>query len=114
MVPAQRVALVVVAQHTCVEDLWDVAEAGDLVGAWAAGEELACTCPEGLFDCEKALALDKGAFDLAIVYGGVYGVAHILRVGLVISGWENGGWAYHHDVRSQHCVISGEQVELDF
>ena len=68
MVPAQRVALVVVSQHTRVEDLRDVAEAGDLVGAWAAGEELACACPEGLFDCEEALALDEGAFDLAVVY----------------------------------------------
>jgi hypothetical protein len=79
MIPRQGVPVVVVAQHARVEDLRDVAEAGDFVGSRAAGEELAALGPEGFFDGEEALALDEGAFDLAVVDGGVDGVADILK-----------------------------------
>jgi hypothetical protein len=34
--------------------------------------------PEGFFDGEEALALDECAFDLAVVDGGVDGVADVL------------------------------------
>jgi hypothetical protein len=40
---------------------------------------LAALGPEGFFDGEEALALDEGAFDLAVVDGGVDGVADILK-----------------------------------
>lgn len=78
MVPVELVALVVVAEHGGVEDLGDVGEAGDLVGAGPLGEELAVARPEGFFEGEEALALDEGAFDLAVVDGGVDGVSGVL------------------------------------
>jgi hypothetical protein len=78
MVPGQWVPVVVVAQQRRVEDLRDVAEAGDLVSARPAREELAVARPEGFFEGEEALALDEGAFDLAVVDGGVDGVADVL------------------------------------
>jgi hypothetical protein len=49
MVPGQWVPVVVVAQQRRVEDLRDVAEAGDLVSARPAREELAVARPEGFF-----------------------------------------------------------------
>jgi hypothetical protein len=78
VVPSQGVAVVVVAQHACVEGLWDVAEAGDLVGAGPAGEELTRLGPEGFFEGEEAEALDEGAFDLAVVDGRVDRIADVL------------------------------------
>lgn len=78
MVPIELVAFVVISQHGGVEDLRDVAEAGDFVGSWALCEQLAVGVPEGFFEREEALALDEGAFDLAVVYSGVYGVACVL------------------------------------
>ena len=61
-----------------VEDLGDVAEAGDLVGSRPAREELARgAVPEAFFRGEEALALDEGAFDLAVVDGRVDGAADV-------------------------------------
>lgn len=72
MIPIQRLPVVVIAQHARVEDLRDIAETGDFVGSGAAGEEVAgAGVPEGFFGCEEAETLEEGAFDLAIVYGGV-------------------------------------------
>ena len=114
MVPVQLIAFVVVAQHGGVEDLRDVAEAGDFVGARTLGEELAVSLPEGFFECEEALALDEGAFDLAVVYGGVYGVACVLEgVSILMMEGREGG-AYHEDICPQHCVVSSKEVELHF
>jgi hypothetical protein len=79
MIPIELIALVVVAKHCSVEDLRDVAKPGDFVGSGTFGEKLAVAGPEGFFEGEEALALDVGAFYLAVVYGGVYGVACILR-----------------------------------
>jgi hypothetical protein len=90
MVPVQFVAFVVVSQHGGVEDLRDVAEAGDFVGPWPFCEELAVGVPERFFEREEALALDEGAFDLAVVYGWVYGVACVLE-GVRIGEVEGGG-----------------------
>lgn len=89
MVPTQRLAVVVVSEQRGVEDLWDVGEAGDFVGSRAAGKELAVARPEGFFKSEEALALDEGAFDLAVVDGGVDGVADVL-FSVSMSYWEEG------------------------
>jgi hypothetical protein len=78
MVPIKLVALVVISKHRGVEDLGDVAKAGDLVGSGTFGEELAVAGPESFFKGEETLALYVRAFYLAVVYGGVYGVASIL------------------------------------
>jgi hypothetical protein len=78
MVPRQRFAPLVVLQHRRVEDLWYAAKARDLVGAWATRGELATARPEGFFGREEADALDEGAFDLAVVDGGVDGITNIL------------------------------------
>ena len=68
-----------VLEHADVELLRDVAEAGDFIRAGAAGEELAAgAVPEAFFGGEEADALDEGAFDLAVVDGGVDGAADIL------------------------------------
>lgn len=83
MVPGQGCTVVVVVEKAGVEYLRYVAEARNLVGAGAAGEELACACPEGLFDGEETLALDEGAFDLAVVDSRVDGVADVLETQLV-------------------------------
>lgn len=61
-----------------------VSEARDFVGSWSAGEELAVAGPEGFFEGEETLALDEGAFDLAVVDGGVDGVADVLFHALAI------------------------------
>ena len=72
MIPAQRVTLVIITQHASVENLRDIREAWYFVGSGPAGEEGAgAGCPEGFFDGEEAEALEEGAFDLAVVYGGV-------------------------------------------
>ena len=80
MVPRQRVAVVVVAKHTGVEDLRNVAEAGDLVCSGTPSEELAVPSPECLFDGEETLALDECAFNLSVVYRWVDGVSDILKL----------------------------------
>jgi hypothetical protein len=83
MIPVELVAFIVVAQHGSIEDLRDVAEAGDFVRAGPLCEKLAVGVPEGFFEREKTLSLDEGAFDLSIVYGWVYRVARVLRKMLV-------------------------------
>jgi hypothetical protein len=79
MIPIELIALVVISKHRGVEDLGNVAKAGDFVGSGTFGEELAVAGPEGFFEGEETLALYVRAFYLAVVYGGVYGVACILR-----------------------------------
>jgi hypothetical protein len=69
-----------VAQHTRVEDLRDIAEARNLVRAGTTGVELAIAGPERLFEGEETLALQESAFDLAVIDGGIDGVAYILLV----------------------------------
>lgn len=78
MVPRQGFTVVVVAEQARVEDLRNIAEARDLVCAGPAGEELAGASPERFFDGEEALALDEGAFDLAVIDCGVDRVADVL------------------------------------
>jgi len=80
VVPRQRVTVVIVAKHTGVEDLGDVAEAGDLVCTRPSSEELAVSSPECLFDGEETLALDECAFNLSVVYRWVDGVSDILKL----------------------------------
>jgi hypothetical protein len=71
MMPRHWLPFAIVSQHRHVEDLRDIAETRDLVGSRTAGRELAICVPERFFDGEEALALDEGAFDLAVVYCGV-------------------------------------------
>lgn len=76
----------------------DVPEAGDLVCAWAAGEELTgVPLPEGFFDGEEALSLDESAFDLAVVDGRVDGASDV-----------------HLEVGADCGVVAGETVDFDF
>ena len=66
-------------EHANIEDLRDVSETGDLVVAGPAGEDLAITTkPQRFLSGEKALALDKRSFYLAVIDGGVDGAADIL------------------------------------
>jgi hypothetical protein len=78
MMPRQWLAVKIVAQQRDVEDLGYVCEARDLVGTGPLCVELAGGRPEGFFDREEALALDESAFYLAVVDGGVDGVAYVL------------------------------------
>lgn len=79
MIPGKRVAVIIIAQHGGVEDLGDIGEAWYFVGSGAAGYEGARVGgPEGFFEGEEAEALEEGAFDLAVVDGGVDGVAYVL------------------------------------
>lgn len=80
MVPRQRVAVVIVAKHTGIEDLWDIAEARDLVCTRTPSEELAVSSPECLFHGEETLALDECAFNLSIVYRWVDRFADVLQL----------------------------------
>jgi hypothetical protein len=51
--------------------------------------------PQRLFDGEKPLALDEGAFDLAVIYGGVDRSPHV-----------------HLDVDTQHLMLARQEVNL--
>lgn len=84
-------------QEINVELLWDIREARDLVGAGPAREELPGLGPEGFFHGEEAQTLDEGAFDLAVVDGGVDGAADV-----------------HFDVSAEDGVGAGQDVKLDF
>lgn len=63
--------------------LGDIAEAWYFVGSRATGVQLARLGPESFFKGEEAETLDEGAFDLAVVYGGIDGLAYVLHAGLV-------------------------------
>lgn len=66
-----------------VEDLGNIPETRNFVVPWSLGEDLTGgTVPEGFFCSKQALALDKGAFDLAIVDCWVDAAAYVhLNIG---------------------------------
>lgn len=79
MIPRKRSAFVVVAQHTSVEDLWDVTKTWYFVGSGPTGEELSGSGPESFFHGEETLTLNEGAFNLAVVDGRVDRIADVLQ-----------------------------------
>ena len=58
-------------EQTDVEYLPDIRKSSDLVGSGPTGEELAILLLQCFLYREEALALDEGAFDLAVVDGGI-------------------------------------------
>lgn len=116
VLPADRVALGIILQHADVELTRNVAESRDLVRSWAGCRQTAgLGIPQGFFEGEETLALDECSFDLAVIETGVDGVSNILsQVSINFHSKCKLSQTYHHDVCSQHVVVTGQDVQFDF